>query len=192
MAGRLQGRWSSMTAWAAYVAFLAAPGGGAFGVCVATGLNHLRQGTSGICHNQVNLFQHEIVRSPVGAQTGDMIMKDFLKVTIVTGYAVTMLVLNSISASAGFLDHTHTGYGQNLTVSAQAQAVANWNAQVAAHDGAQFATMTYSNFSLRGGTCKVYDASLKLFSCTIVAKPYGPTTFDLKKAAKLPVFIIKP
>lgn len=119
-------------------------------------------------------------------------MKDFLKTTIVTGTAIAMLALSSVSASAGFLDHTHSGYGQNLAVSAQTQAVANWNAQVTAHDGAQFATMTYGNFSLRGGTCNVYDASLKLFSCTVVAKPYGPTMFKLKKAAKLPVFIIKP
>ena len=118
-------------------------------------------------------------------------MKDFLKTTIVTGTAITMLVLSSVSASAGVC-HNHSGYARGLAASAEFQAVADWNARVTAHDGAQFATMTCGKFPFHGGNCKVYDASLKLFSCTIVAKPYGPTTFDLKKAAKLPVIIIRP
>jgi hypothetical protein len=111
-------------------------------------------------------------------------MKDILKTMIVSGTALAMLALSSVSASAGCFDHTHVGYGRDLPGYAEAQAVANWNAQVKAHDGAAFATRTTFDVS----SCKVYDASLKLYSCTIVARPCGKTSFDLKKAGKLPLF----
>jgi hypothetical protein len=114
-------------------------------------------------------------------------MKDILKTTIVAGTAIAMLTLSSVSASAGICkQHSHTGYGQNTLAYAKAQAKANWIAQVTAHDGAAYAQTTPSSFS-----CSYYDASLKLYSCTVVAKPCGPK-FDLGKVGKLPFFVIKP
>ena len=115
---------------------------------------------------------------------GDAKMKDIFKTTIVTGTAIAVLALSSVSASAGICkQHAHTGYGQNTLAYAKAQAKANWVAQVTVHDGAAYAQTVPTSFS-----CSYYDASLKLYSCTVVAKPCGPS-FDLKKVGKLPLFI---
>lgn len=110
-------------------------------------------------------------------------MKDFLKTTIVTGTAIAMLALSSASAAAKVC-HNHTGYGRDVEATALTKAVANFNANVKAHDGAQYAKLGYYWLP---DLCKEYDPSLKIVSCTIVLE-VCPKQFDLKKVGKLPLF----